>query len=234
MPRAARTAVTAVFFASGASYGSFVARIPALKEKLGAGEAELGLVLFAGAVGAIVVLPLAGVLSVRIGSRRVTRGALLAVALCLPLLALAPTLVTFALAFALFGAVTSALDLAMNAHGVEVEERYARPIFSSFHASWSLGGLAGAGVGGVAAALSIPPFAQFAGVGTAVVAILLWSTPGLLAHERTVEGRQWGFGRPSAALIALAALVALLRLHANVVLVLGLAAAAGAVLRLAG
>ena len=32
----------------------------------------------------------------------------------------------------------------MNAHGVAVEERYARPILSSFHASWSLGGLAGA------------------------------------------------------------------------------------------
>lgn len=206
MPRAARVAVTVVFFASGAAYGSFVARIPALKEQLEAGEAELGLVLLAGAVGAILVLPLAAWLSARFGSRRVTRASLLAVALGLPLLALAPTLLTFALIFAFFGAVTSALDLAMNAHGVEVEERYARPIFSSFHASWSLGGLAGAGVGGVAAALSIPPFAQFAGVGTAVVAILLWSTPGLLAHERTVEGRQWRFGRPSAALIALAAL----------------------------
>jgi len=206
MPRTARTAVTIVFFASGASYGSFVARIPALKEKLGAGEAELGLVLFAGAVGAIVVLPLAGVLSVRIGSRRVTRGALLAVALCLPLLALAPTLVTFALAFALFGAVTSALDLAMNAHGVEVEARYARPIFSSFHASWSLGGLAGAGAGAAAAALSLSPLTQFVAVGTALLAILVPMSSRLLAEEARAGPRGRVLGRPSGALVALAAL----------------------------
>ncbi|MBA2462652.1 MAG: MFS transporter, partial [Actinobacteria bacterium] len=206
MPRAARIAVTAVFFASGAAYGSFVARIPALKEKLEAGEAELGLVLFAGAVGAILVLPLAGWLSARVGSRRVTRASLLAVGLCLPLLALAPTLLTFALVFALFGAVTSALDLGMNAHGVEVEERYARPIFSSFHASWSLGGLAGAGVGGAAAALAVPPLAQFAGVGAVVLAILVWSAHGLLPHEGDAGARGRAFGRPSAALVALAAL----------------------------
>lgn len=205
MPQAARVAVTVVFFASGAAYGSFVARIPALKEKLGAGEAELGLVLFAGAVGAILVLPLAGWLSARVGSRRVTRSSLLAVALCLPLLALAPTLITFALVFALFGAVTSALDLAMNAHAVEVEERYARPIFSSFHASWSLGGLTGAGVGGAAAALAVPPIAQFLGVGTAL-AILLWSARGLLPYEDTNAPRGEAFARPSAALAALAAL----------------------------
>ena len=88
----------------------------------------------------MLVLPLAGWL---VGPRREPARdarALLAVAFSLPLLALAPTLLTFALAFALFGAVTSALDVAMNAHGVAVEERYARPIFSSFHASWSLGG----------------------------------------------------------------------------------------------
>ena len=60
MPRAARTAVTVVFFASGAAYGSFVSRIPALKETLGAGEAELGLVLLAGAIGSVVFLPRGG------------------------------------------------------------------------------------------------------------------------------------------------------------------------------
>ena len=96
MPRAARIAVTVVFFASGGAYGGFVARIPALKEKLLAGEAELGLVLLAGAVGAILVLPVAGWLAARAGSRRVIRASLLAVSLCLPLLALAPTVLAFA------------------------------------------------------------------------------------------------------------------------------------------
>lgn len=206
MPRAARTAVTVVFFASGAAYGSFVSRIPALKEKLDAGEAELGLVLLAGAIGSVVTLPAAGWLAGRVGSRWVTRASLAAVAATLPLLALAPSLVTFALAFAVFGACTSTLDLAMNAHGVAVEERYARPIFSSFHASWSVGGLVAAGIGGAAAALDVTPLAQLSGVAVVIAAVFVWSSRGLLPREADARPAGSGFRRPSAALLALACL----------------------------
>ena len=206
MLRAARLAVSVIFFASGAAYGNFVARIPALKENLEASDAELGVVLFAGAAGAIVVLPVAGWLSARLGSRRVTRVALLGVALSLPLLALAPTLLTFALAFALFGGVQSALDVAMNAHGVAVEERYARPIFSSFHASWSLGGLAGAFTGAAAAGLGVSPLVQFTAAAIVVAAIFAWSAGGLLPREVDATPTGAIFGRPSGALVALAAL----------------------------
>ena len=206
MLRAAPLAVSVNLLASGAAYGNFVARIPALKENLEASDAELGVVLFAGAAGAIVVLPVAGWLSARLGSRRVTRVALLGVALSLPLLALAPSLFTFALAFAFFGGVQSGLDVAMNAHGVAVEERYARPIFSSFHASWSLGGLAGAFTGAAAAGLGVSPLAQFSAAAIVIAAIFAWSAGGLL--PRDVDATPTGaiFGRPSGALVALAAL----------------------------
>ena len=43
------------------------------------------------------------------------------------------------------------LDVAMNSHGLEVERRYPQPIFASFHAGWSFGGLAGAAAGALAA-----------------------------------------------------------------------------------
>jgi MFS family permease len=206
MPRAARTAVTVVFFASGAAYGTFVSRIPALKEKLDASESELGLVLLAGAVGSVLTLPLAGWLSGRVGSRLVTRAALVAVAVSLPLLAIAPSLAVFALVFALFGACTSTLDLAMNAHGVAVEERYARPIFSSFHASWSVGGLVAAGVGGAAAARGVSPQEQFSGVALGIAAIFAWSSRELLPREADARPADSGYRRPSPALLALAAL----------------------------
>lgn len=206
MLRAARLAVSGAFFASGVAYGSFGARIPALKEKLGASDSDLGLVLFAGAAGAIAVLPFAGWLAGRVGSRRVTRVALLGVAVFLPLIALAPTLPLFALAFFGFGAVASMLDLAMNTHGVAVEARYARPIFSSFHASWSFGALAGAGAGGAAAALGIPPLAHFALVSVLIAAIFASSSAGLLPDATDSHAAARVFGRPSPALLALAAL----------------------------
>ena len=206
MPRAARAAVTVVFFASGASFGSWVARVPALQERVEATPAELGLALFGVAAGAVLALPFAGVLSVRLGSRTVMRGALLGVAISLPFPALAPSLPLLALAFAAVGASNAALDVAMNAHGVVVEGHYGRPILSSFHASFSLGGLAGAAFGGIAAGLGIGPLPQFLAASGAIVAIWSWTATRMLARDVDVGAPGPVFGGVSVGLAALAAL----------------------------
>jgi MFS family permease len=205
MPRAARAAVTVVFFASGASFGSWVARVPALQEQVGASPAELGLALFGVAAGAVLALPVAGLLSVRLGSRTVVRAALLGVAIALPLPALAPSLLPLALGFAALGAANAVLDVAMNAHGVVVENRYARPILSSFHASFSLGGLAGAAFGGIAAGLGIEPLPQFLAASVAILAIWAWSAARMLPREVDVGAPGPVFGGVSLGLAALAA-----------------------------
>ncbi|MBA3347856.1 MAG: MFS transporter [Actinobacteria bacterium] len=207
MSRAARTAVTVVFFASGASFGSWVARIPALRDGVDASEAELGLALFGVAAGAIVALPLAGLLSVRLGSRTVMRGALLGLAFAMPLPALAPSLPLLALGFAAIGATNGALDVAMNAHGVALESRYGRPILSSMHASFSLGGLAGAAAGGLSAAAGIPPLPQFLVVGAAIAGIWAWTNTRTLPRDVDVDATGApAFGGVSGALAALAAI----------------------------
>ena len=205
MPRAARIAVTIVFFASGGAYGSWVARIPTLQGEHDATTSELGLALFGVAAGAIVALPVAGWLTARLGSRRVTRASLVAVAISLPLIGLAPSLPLLAAAFAAFGAAGATLDLAMNAHGVAVEERYARPILSGFHASFSLGGLIGAAAGGLAAAGAVSPAVHLAGAAAVVLGIAVWSRRALLpAAVDVVPGPV--YGRPTPALLALAVL----------------------------
>jgi fucose permease len=203
LPRAARIAVTIVFFASGGAYGSWVARIPTLQREHEATTSELGLALFGVAAGAVVALPVAGWLTARLGSRRVTRASLLAVAISLPLIGLAPSLPLLGAAFAAFGAAGATLDLAMNAHGVAVEERYARPILSGFHASFSLGGLTGAAAGGLAAAVPISPAVHLGGAAAVVLGIALWSRRALLpAAVDVVPGPV--YGRPTPALLALA------------------------------
>ena len=203
MFRAARVAVTVVFFASGAAYGSWVARIPSLQDELDATKSELGLALFGVAAGAVVALPVAGWLTARLGSRLVTRASLVGVAIALPLIGLAPSLVLLGVAFAAFGAAGGMLDLAMNAHGVAVEERYARPILSGFHASFSFGGLAGAVGGGLAAAAGISPLAQFAAAGLVILGIAVWSRGPLLAREVDVVPGPV-YRRPSRELVTLA------------------------------
>ena len=54
----------------------------------------------------------------------------------------------------LLGIGIGALDVAMNAQAVLVEERYGRPIMSSFHGLFSLGGLVGAALAGGAMQVS--------------------------------------------------------------------------------
>jgi MFS family permease len=206
MPRRARTAVSAIFFASGASMGSWVARVPAFRDSVGASEAELGLALFGVAAGAVLALPLAGVLAVRLGSRTVMRAALLGVALSLPLPALASSLPLLALGFAAVGASNAILDVAMNAHGVAVEALYGRPILSSFHAAFSVGGLTGAAAGGAAAALGIEPLPQLLVAAAAIAAVWAWSAGRTLPPETDVHAGGPVFGGVSAKLAALAAI----------------------------
>lgn len=168
MPRPARSAVTIVFFAHGALFGSWAARIPAVQDELGLSNAELGAALAAATAGGLVAMPLAGWIVSRRGSRATVARGLPVFCLLLPALALAPDLAFLALALFAFGAAASAVDVAMNAHGLAVEGRYGRPILSSFHAAWSFGGLAGAGAGALAAGLGLDPLPHFAVVAVAV------------------------------------------------------------------
>jgi MFS family permease len=164
----ARAATSWLFFANGTALGSWVPHIPDAKHALGLGDMVLGLALLAMAVGSLIGLPLSGALTARFGSRRTATAAILALLAATPLPLLAPTLPAFAVALALLGMANGAIDVAMNAQAIAVEERHGRPILSSFHGLFSAGGLVGAGVAGVAMSAGIEPRAHL----LCVVAIL--------------------------------------------------------------
>jgi MFS family permease len=92
----------------------------------------------------------------RIGSKRATvyAGGILGLAACIPGFVTNFWVLCAALFF--MGFCLASTDVSMNAQAVEVEKEFGRPIFSSFHAYWSLGGLLGAGLGGLALANSVP------------------------------------------------------------------------------
>jgi MFS family permease len=211
-PKAARLAVAAMFFYNGALLATWVSRIPALQSERGLSHGMLGLALLVIALGAVVAMPLAGWFSPRVGSRLVTQ--LTAVGMCvsLPFLVMAPNGPWFVVALFVFGAVHGALDVSMNTQAVAVEKRYGRPINSTFHALFSLGGLVGAAVGGLVAWAGIAPFAHFS-VAALVLGGLIWTFafPRLLdagePHERRAEKVvRAKFAWPKPALIALGAL----------------------------
>ena len=166
--RTARWAVSAIFFLTGVGTANWAVRIPALQERLSLTAGQLGLALLGVSAGAIVSMPLAGRLVARHGSRPVTRVAALAFALALALPPLAPSFVTLAAALAVLGLTNGMLDVAMNAQAASVQQHHRQPIMSRIHAMYSLGGLAGAAIGGRLAAHDVRPSVHMAGVALAL------------------------------------------------------------------
>ncbi len=199
----ARRAVSLCFLLNGTVVASWLPHIPELKSRLALGDGGLGLLLLAMAAGAIVALPLAGWLVARLGSRVVTAASATALSAAIVLPVLTPGVATSAAALALLGACNATLDVAMNAHGVLVEDGYRRPIMSSFHALFSLGGLIGAGgaavtmAAGLSAATHVVAVALLALATVCVAARRLLPTPA----TRTLVGPV--FAVPSAALLGL-------------------------------
>jgi predicted MFS family arabinose efflux permease len=135
-----------MFLICGTATSSWAPMVPFAKERLGLDEGALGFILLALGGGSTVAMPLAGMAIHYWGSRRVVTCMALATCVALPFLAVAPSPLLLALTLFAFGAALGAMDVAMNAQAIAVQHAMARPIMSSFHALFSVGGIAGAAV----------------------------------------------------------------------------------------
>ena len=203
VPRAARRAVAVCFFLTGVTFASWATRIPAVQTKLGLNPGELGVALLGTAAGELVSMNLAGYLAARFGSRSVTVMASVCLSVMLPILALAPTLPVLVATLVLFGASFGSVNVAMNTQGVAVERCYARSIFSSFHACYSLGGLTGALVGGLVAAHNIALLPHFLGVAFLGIILTLSVARYLMPAHTDAQGAGVAFTRPTRPLLTL-------------------------------
>jgi MFS family permease len=159
----ARTAVSAAFLMNGLIMGSFFSRTPAVRDALGLSAAQLGLLLLCISVGAISGLPLSGPIVARFGpGRTVLVGALIgAVGLATTGGGLlAGSVVLTAPGLFLTGLGIASWDVAMNVEGADVEQHLGRSLMPRLHAGFSLGTVAGAGIGALAAAVDVPLAAQ--------------------------------------------------------------------------
>jgi fucose permease len=200
--RQARQATAAFFLLLGVLFGSWVARIPAVQNRLGLEDGQLGIALLSMSVGAMLAMPTTGWLIHRWGNVAVVRTAATLLCLSLPLLPLAPSMPWLMLALFVFGISFGLLDVSMNTQAVAVEERFGRPIMSSFHGIFSVGGLVGAATASVMAGRGLAPFPHLLGV--AVVLLILAAIGGRSLPE--LGGRESGapaFALPSRPLLAL-------------------------------
>ena len=216
---APRAAVVAVFFALGATTGTWAARIPAIKAGLHLLAWTLGLVLLGPALGSMLTMPVTGALLASVSPRRLVQIGVLAISVMLPLTTFAGSAWQLFAVLAGWGAGIGTMDVAMNTEAAAVQEHLGRTTMSSFHAAYSVGGLAGAGSGAIAAATALSARANFTiasalilGIGVAC-AQLFASRPAGHAGSETPHQRQsrwpaWSWPLACLALIAFGSFLA--------------------------
>ena len=154
-----RNAIFTVFFLSGLSLASWVARIPAIRDDTALNTQGVGLVILSGSIASVVGLIAAPWLLARFGARSGMIGALVTVSAGLVLVGLGgsvlPSIPLVVIGLALFGFGNGAVDVMMNVEGAEAEREIGRTLMPLMHAFFSFGTVAGAGLAAVASALGI-------------------------------------------------------------------------------
>jgi len=164
-----RLAISLFYFGQGIVFASWASRIPDLKSMLTLSDAELGSILLALPLGQLVTMPISGRLTTRFGSRRMLTIATPLYAFALTVLALATTGWQLALFLFLLGVSGNLCNIALNTQGVAGETYYGKPIMTSFHGAWSVGGFAGALVGLLMINLHFSPLIHFW-----IIAVFAW------------------------------------------------------------
>jgi MFS family permease len=179
----ARQATFAFFVLNGFTLGMWVVHIPEIRERTDISQADLGYLLLVMGAAALVGMQLAGRLIDHLGSRTVTVAAALLLCLTLPAPGYVTTGTGLAVALGALGFANGIMDVSQNAHAVEVERKYGRPIMSAFHAFFSLGGLLASLVGGTLIALDVPVGYSLTGAALLGAAAPLIGRPNLLKSE---------------------------------------------------
>jgi MFS family permease len=162
---AARNAVATAFVLNGLTFATLVARVPDYRERLDLTNGALGLLLLFISVGSLLGLPASGRLIERFGAAGVVRAGtvmgVLGVGLVAVGVAALESVVVAAAGLACYGFGTAVWDVAMNVEGAEVERRLGRTVMPRFHAGFSLGSIAGAGIAVVASRFGVPLSVHF-------------------------------------------------------------------------
>jgi MFS family permease len=190
-----------MFFANGAVFANWLTRIPQFQQQLDLSKSALGVTLMAGSAGTIGALAITSGLIGRFGSRAMTLAGTVALCATFFLVALMPHPIAFAAALCLFGVAMTMMDVSMNTQAAEVERRCGRPIMSSFHAAWSFGGFAGAGMGAGMVSLSTTPTVHFSFAAVLFLGLGLAAGRNLPHVEHETRGDEPVFQLPPASLL---------------------------------
>ena len=201
-----RLSMRILFFAMGSVFGAWASRIPDVKRALALSDGALGLALFAGPAGEFCAITVTALVIRRIGSKAVMVMGLPLYGATLALVGAAPSFAWLAAALFGFGFACNYYNIALNAQAVAVEVMHKRPVMSSFHGMWSLGGVAGGIAGSAAASLGAAPAWHFLATASVAAASALLLRNSILQHDpprKTAPRRRGRLANPSSFILLL-------------------------------
>ncbi|HET8912671.1 MAG TPA: MFS transporter, partial [Ktedonobacteraceae bacterium] len=219
--RQARIAISMFFLVNGIVTASLPTRLPTIQANLALSSGQLGFALLSTTLSGLIAMNIAGRIAKHRSGRLIMTVAAITMATALALLAFAPNLPLLIVGLILFGIGSGAMDIMMNIEGAEIEEAWGQPIFNSFHACFSIGGLIGAFLGNLLAAQNILPEIHFSAITLLCCGCILWSSrfflrpkPVQKAAPSTSKKRLAGYFSPTVILLSLIAFSALLSVGA--------------------
>jgi MFS family permease len=175
--------VTAAFGANGLLIASLAARTPSLKQDLGFSATQIGVVSAVFGLTAVAAMQTTGGLAARFGSKALMWWVMPPLPLLLAGIGIAPDFLAITALHVAFGALHGVLDVSMNTHAVAVERALKRHIINGCHAAWSLGAVAGALLGAVAAEIGVSRGWHYTALAAALVPMAFVAGQNLLPAQ---------------------------------------------------
>ncbi|MGI8417222.1 MAG: hypothetical protein ACR2P2_13675 [Nakamurella sp.] len=173
-------AIFAIFFICGIALASWMTRIPAVRDSLGANTFQMGMLIVGLSVGSMIGLSSSSHVIARIGAQRTMLFFVLLMLGGLVVAGVGSVAPSYGLIFGglfLFGLGTSNCDVAMNLSGAANERVMGRTLMPLFHALFSFGTMAGAGLGALAEKLKVPVVWHMSAIAVFGVVLILAAVP---------------------------------------------------------
>jgi MFS family permease len=194
-----RNAVVVSYAMSGVAFATWVSRLPAIRNGLNLTPGTVGLLLLCLTAGSFISVSASGLIVLRFGSKLTIRTGSIVVGCGLVLAGFGTSVLGNPLAaaagLAVIGLGTASWNTASNVEGAAVERALRRHIMPRLHGAFSLGTVAGAGMGAWAAGAGTPVFWHFAAVGVLVAGSVATAAAWFRADTTPVEAGE-GF-RPA-------------------------------------
>lgn len=198
-----RISTRIIFFLAGLVTATWAVIVPFAKTNTGVNDALLGTLLLCLGFGAMVAMPVTGILTSRYGCRKVISAAVVVILLSIPFLSIVTSPVLLGLCLLIFGVGIGITDCAMNVQAILVEKSSAKPLMSGFHGMFSVGGIAGAGTMTGLMSLGFGVITATFIIAVLVLFLLLISYKALLPYANPTEGPVFAIPKGTVLIIGL-------------------------------